>query len=181
MSEQQHLSPWKDYTVSTAIILPTLFWISVIGKWLIGFNLLYWVVWLLNMAGRFGSIEDLDRTEIDDPVILMIGAGATACLGVVAFFRLRDYRLLRTRGIKIEGEVKRVSWIGDQPTVSFRYKNGNRTFATRMTLPTDTGRAAEQSGRIALLIDPKSPRRCVVLNPQRAITGGEAEIGSESA
>lgn len=180
MSEQ-HTSPWKDFTVVGAIILPTLFWISVIGKWLIGFNLLYWASWSFNKVGRFRSFEDVDRVKIDDPVILLIGAVATACLGLVAYFRIRDYRLLRDRGVKIEGVVKRVSWIGDQPTVSFRYELGDKTYSTSETVPTETGRAAEQSGRITLLIDPKSPRRCVVLNPQQPIPGREPEIGPESA
>lgn len=180
MSEQ-HPSPWKDYTVASAIILPTLFWISVISKWLIGINLVYWGLWLLSrMSGILGP-EDDDRVKIDDPVILLIGAVATACLGLVAFFRIRDYRLLRDRGVKIEGVVKRVSWIGDQPTVSFRYGLGDKTYSTSVTVPTETGHAAEKSGRITLLIDPKSPRRCVVLNPERPIPGREAEIGPATA
>jgi hypothetical protein len=158
-------NPWTDYTVSTAIILPALFWISVIGKRLIGFNLLYWTVYLLNKLGRLGSFEGIERMAIDDPVILIIGAACTACLGVVAFFRIRDYRLLRERGITIEADVKRVKWSGDWATLSFQYEQNNRRFATSETVPGETGRPVKQSGRITLLIDPKSPRRCIVQHP----------------
>jgi hypothetical protein len=68
--------------VSTAIVLPAIFWISVIGKRLIGFNVLYWIVYLPRKLGLV-SFEGIDRMAIDDPFILIIGAACTACLGVI--------------------------------------------------------------------------------------------------
>jgi hypothetical protein len=153
------LNPWSDYTISTAIILPALFWVSVIGKRLVGFNLLFWAV-----GHRF---EGIDRIAIDDPIVLGLGAVLTACIVLVALSRVRDLRLLRTRGIAIEAEVRRIRWCGGDATVSFRYERNDRTYRTGETVPASIGRAAETSGRVTLLVDPRSPRRCLVLPPRR--------------
>ncbi len=160
----------NDYPLSTAItIVPLLFWVCVLGKWLIGFNLIHWLADSITSGLGVPGFQFLAGMEIDDARVLTIATLATVGLVVWIAYQIWDYKVLRKRRIIVRGSVKRISWEGDQATLLFDYDHANQTYSTRATVAQKIGQFASQTGQVFLQIDPKDPTKILVLRPDPVV------------
>lgn len=161
---------WRNSPLTTAItIAPLLFWVCVLGKWLVGFNFIHWLADSITSGLGLSGVRFLGGREIDDPGVLTIATMVTVGLGIWIALQLWDHLVLSKRRRVIRASVKRISWSGEKATLLFDYEHGNEIFSNSATVVQKIGLFASQTGEVYLQIDPRDPKRFMVLRPDPSV------------
>lgn len=100
---------------------------------------------------------------------------------LVGCYRVLTMRRLYRQGIEVVANVVRRFRHSSELVVVVEYEVGGRRYSNRLLVWSSLDKDVSDSNQVCLLVDPRKPRRCVVIGGNVAVTESDDPISGQTA